>query len=154
MVRPMKAMFTQPWSSVLLSLVIAAALAAGCKKGDPLPAPPDVAEPPTDATKTASGLYYKVLTKGTGTTHPTAQSKVKVDYTGWPTDGEMFDSSVVRGEPATFPLSGVIAGWTEGVQLMVVGEKTRFWIPEKLAYKGMRDPKGMLVFDIELLAIE
>ncbi len=73
-------------------------------------------------------------------------------YTGWTTDGKMFDSSVARGKPATFPLDRVIAGWTEGVQLMVAGEKRRFWIPEALAYKGQREPKGMLVFDIELIS--
>jgi peptidylprolyl isomerase len=66
----------------------------------------------------------------------------------------MFDSSVSRGQPATFPLNGVIKGWTEGVQLMVEGEKTRFWIPEPLAYGGRREPLGMLVFDIELLKIQ
>ena len=77
-----------------------------------------------------------------------------VHYTGWTTDGKMFDSSVARGEPATFPLNGVIKGWTEGVQLMVEGEKTRFWIPEPLAYGGRRAPFGMLVFDIELLKIK
>ena len=74
-------------------------------------------------------------------------------YTGWTTDGKMFDSSVMRGEPTSFPLDHVIKGWTEGVQLMVVGEKTRFWIPEKLAYKGQGGaPKGMLVFDVELIS--
>ena len=65
----------------------------------------------------------------------------------------MFDSSVARGAPATFPLNRVITGWTEGLQLMVVGEKRRLWIPEALAYKGQRDPKGMLVFDVELLSM-
>ena len=74
-----------------------------------------------------------------------------VHYTGWTTDGKMFDSSVARGKPATFQLDRVIAGWTEGVQLMVVGEKRRLWIPEALAYKGKRRPQGMLVFDVELL---
>jgi peptidylprolyl isomerase len=119
----------------------------------PLPAPPDVAAAPKDAKKTASGLAYKVITPGKGTKHPTAMSDVTVNYTGWTTDGKMFDSSVVRGQPATFPLNRVIAGWTEGVQLMVEGEKTRFWIPERLAYRGERDPKGMLVFDVELIKI-
>jgi peptidylprolyl isomerase len=67
----------------------------------------------------------------------------------------MFDSSVVRGQPATFGLNQVIAGWTEGLQLMAVGEKRRFWIPEKLAYQGMAGrPAGMLVFDVELLSFE
>ena len=75
-------------------------------------------------------------------------------YTGWKTDGSMFDSSVARGRPTVFPLYRVIAGWTEGLQLMVVGEKRRFWIPAKLAYEGKPDkPQGMLVFDVELLDI-
>jgi peptidylprolyl isomerase len=117
-------------------------------------APSDVKAPPSDAKKTASGLAYKVLTPGKGTRHPTAQSQVTVHYTGWTTDGNMFDSSVTRGEPATFPLNGVIAGWTEGVQLMVEGEKTRFWIPQELAYQGKSPPFGMLVFDIELIRIQ
>src|SRR5262245_58499235 len=102
----------------------------------PPTAPSDVKAPPSDAKKTASGLAFKSLSPGTGTRRPTAQSEVTVHYTGWTTDGKMFDSSVTRGEPATFPLSGVIAGWTEGVQLMVEGQKMRFWIPENLAYKG------------------
>jgi peptidylprolyl isomerase len=66
----------------------------------------------------------------------------------------MFDSSVTRNMPSTFPLNRVIAGWTEGVQLMVEGEKTRFWIPENLAYRGQRAPFGMLVFDVELIKIQ
>ena len=77
-------------------------------------------------------------------------------YTGWTTDGKMFDSSVKRGQPARFPLDGVIKGWTEGLQLMVVGEKRRFWIPGNLAYgenTGGGRPSGMLVFDVELLGI-
>lgn len=119
-----------------------------------IPAPADVAAPPADAQKTDTGLASKVLEKGTGTEHPTATDKVTVNYTGWTTDGKMFDSSVKRGEPVTFPLNGVIAGWTEGVQLMVEGEKRRFWIPEDLAYKGMPGrPAGMLVFDVELISI-
>ena len=119
-----------------------------------LPAPSDVAAAPADAETTASGLASKVLEAGSGSTHPTATSNVTVHYTGWTTDGQMFDSSVTRGQPSTFPLNGVIRGWTEGVQLMVVGEKRRFWIPEELAYGGRRDPRGMLVFDVELIAIQ
>ncbi len=119
-------------------------------------APPDVKAVPAGAKKTASGLAYKVLTKGTGKDHPAATNMVKVHYTGWKPDGEMFDSSVVRGQVAEFPLNGVIKGWTEGVQLMVKGEKTRFWIPGKMAYgEGPSapggPPMGMLVFDIELV---
>src|SRR5262249_22806459 len=114
-------------------------------------APADVKAPPKDAQKTASGLASKVLKKGTGTAHPTAASVVRVDYSGWTPNGKMCDSSIVRGEPAEFPLNGVIPGWTEGLQLMVEGEKRRFWIPEALAYKGQPGaPAGMLVFDVEL----
>jgi peptidylprolyl isomerase len=120
-----------------------------------LPAPPDVAAPPADAEKTPSGLASKVLSAGSGA-KPTAEDTVEVHYTGWQTDGKMFDSSVKRGRPAKFPLRGVIKGWTEGVQLMQKGEKRRFWIPADLAYgetpAGGR-PGGMLVFDIELLDI-
>ena len=133
----------------ILSLLL---LFAGCQRTTPIPAPDDVAAPPAEAQKTESGLAYKVLKAGTGTAHPSATSRVTVHYTGWTTDGAMFDSSVSRGQPATFPLQGVIAGWTEGLQLMVKGEKTRFWIPENLAYQGRSGaPQGMLVFDVELL---
>ena len=116
--------------------------------------PPDVKAVPSDAKKTASGLAYKVIKAGAGAKHPTSRNQVTVHYSGWTTDGKMFDSSVTRGEPATFPLDGVIAGWTEGVQLMVEGETTRFWIPEALAYKGQSAPYGMLVFDVELLKVQ
>lgn len=117
------------------------------------PVPADVAGPTSAATSTASGLHSQVLVAGQGTTHPTASSRVTVHYTGWTTDGEMFDSSVTRGRPATFPLSGVIAGWTEGVQLMVEGETRRFWIPENLAYAGRAGtPQGALTFDVELIS--
>jgi len=119
--------------------------------------PSDVKAPPATAKKTQSGLAYRVLTKGKGKTHPSSSSTVTVHYTGWTTDGKMFDSSVVRGAPATFSLGEVIPGWTEGVQLMVEGEKTRFWIPGKLAYGDTPSrpgaPSGMLVFDVELLQI-
>ncbi len=123
----------------------------------PIPAPADVAAPPSDALKTASGLASKVLRVGLGEIKPTLRSSVTVHYTGWTPDGKMFDSSVSRGEPAQFQLHQVIPGWTEALQLMRVGEKRRVWIPGPLAYdniKGMPDaPKGMLVFDIELLSI-
>jgi FKBP-type peptidyl-prolyl cis-trans isomerase len=115
--------------------------------------PPDVAKAPADGVKTKSGLVTRVLTPGTGTDHPKKSNKVTVHYSGWTTDGKMFDSSVLRGQPASFPLDQVIAGWTEGVQLMVVGEKRRMWIPERLAYDGAEGkPKGMLVFDVELVS--
>ncbi len=117
-------------------------------------APEDVAAAPADAKKTKSGLAYKSLSAGTGTEHPDSWDKVKVDYSGWTTDGKMFDSSITRGKPAEFALNRVIPGWTEGIPLMVVGEKMRFWIPEEMAYKGKPGPQGMLVFDVELLELE
>ena len=112
-----------------------------------------MAAPPADAVKTASGLATKVLAAGTGKEHPGKDDVVTIHYTGWKTDGSMFDSSVARGKPASFPVARVIAGFSEGLQLMVPGEKRRLWIPEPLAYKGAREPKGMLVFDIELIDI-
>ena len=144
-------------------IVIAAVMIASCS-GKPqstessstpsIPAPPDVGAPPADAVRTPTGLVSKVLSPGTGTRHPRPNSQVVVHYTGWTTDGKMFDSSVTKGQPASFSLDGVIAGWTEGVQMMVVGEKRRFWIPAKLAYEGKDGPQGKLVFDIELIRIE
>ena len=118
-------------------------------------APADVAKPPGDAKHTEKGVFYKVLTAGKGGPKPTPQNTVKVHYSGWTTDGKLFDSSVKRGQPAEFPLGGVIAGWTDGLQVMSVGDKVRFWIPEELAYKGSPGkPQGMLVFDVELLEIK
>lgn len=117
--------------------------------------PSDVAAPPSDARRLPSGLAYKVLKPGTGNRMPTASSRVTVHYTGWTTDGKMFDSSIARGMPATFGLGDVIRGWTDGVQLMTEGERTRFWIPQDLAYRGQPgSPRGMLVFDIDLIRIE
>ena len=123
---------------------------------DPLAPPADVAAPPNDATKTPSGLAYKVLQAGAGGDRPGPTSHVEVHYTGWTTDGQMFDSSVARGRTISFPLNGVIRGWTEGVQLMSVGDKFRFWIPAAMAYgenPGGGRPGGMLVFDVELFSI-
>jgi len=138
---------------LLLLLLGAVPLTAQAPKQSVATAPPDVAAPPADAIKSPTGLASKVITPGAGKTHPGKTDIVTVHYTGWKTDGSMFDSSVLRGKPASFPLDRVIAGWTEGVQLMVEGEKRRFWIPEPLAYKGQREPKGMLVFDVELISI-
>ncbi len=127
------------------------------KPSEPIPAPDDVAATPADAVTTGSGLSSKVLSKGSGSDHPSGSDEVLVHYTGWTTDGKMFDSSVARGEPISFPLNGVIAGWTEGVQLMVEGEKRRFWIPGNLAYGETPSrpgaPSGTLVFDVELIKI-
>lgn len=120
-----------------------------------IPPPPDVAAPPADAIVTASGLASKVITPGMSNVRPEARSRVRVHYTGWTTDGKTFDSSVSRGEPIEFSLQGVIAGWTEGLQLMVVGEKRRLWIPPHLAYNNAPGtPQGTLVFDVELLGVQ
>ena len=125
------------------------------KGNDPPPTPSDVAKPPSDAKKTEKGVLYKVLRAGKGGPHPTAMDSVKVHYTGWTTNGRMFDSSVIKNEPAEFSLSGVMIGWTEGIRMMSVGDKFRFWIPDELAYKGqVGRPAGMLVFEIELLEIK
>ncbi len=139
--------------SVLVFVFAAAAASAQPAPPATVPAPPDVAAPPADAVKTATGLATKVIAKGKGTEHPTKEDVVTIHYTGWKTDGSMFDSSVTKGKPASFPVGRVIAGFSEGLQLMVPGEKRRLWIPEGLAYKGTREPKGMLVFDIELIDI-
>jgi FKBP-type peptidyl-prolyl cis-trans isomerase len=118
--------------------------------------PKDVAAAPEDAAITDSGLASRILEKGSGETKPKATDLVTVHYSGWTTDGKLFDSSVKRGQPTSFPLDGVIAGWTEGLQLMVEGETRRFWIPAKIAY-GEKPPAGYpagtLVFDIELIKI-
>jgi peptidylprolyl isomerase len=139
-----------------LALVLVAATAAAQAPKVPA-APADVAAAPADAKKTSTGRASKVIEAGTGTARPSKTDLVTVDYTGWTTDGKMFDSSVARGKPSTFPLDRVIAGWTEGVQLMFEGEKTRFWIPGELAYgdKPTRPgaPSGTLVFDIQLISI-
>ena len=111
-----------------------------------------------DVLTTASGLQYQILNKGTGTTHPTASSTVKVHYHGTLLDGTVFDSSVERNEPISFPLNRVIAGWTEGVQLMVEGDKFKFFIPPQLAYgnsaAGKIQPGSTLIFEVELLKIQ
>jgi len=147
-----------------IAAAIAAAKAASAGKNTanigaaPTPVDPNFqAAAPADAKKTASGLAYKVLKAGTGKVNPKSTEHVTVHYTGWTTDGKVFDSSVKRGKPASFPLNGVIKGWTEGLQLMVEGEKTRFWIPAGLAYgekPGGGRPAGLLIFDVELLSIQ
>lgn len=119
----------------------------------PFQAPTDLSGPVGGAVL-PSGVVYRVLRPGTGTVHPTRASTVTVHYSGWTLDGRLFDSSWKAARPATFRLDQVIKGWTEGLQLMVAGEKARLWIPEKLAYKGEAGaPAGPLVFDVELLEI-
>ena len=118
---------------------------------------PDFGMLPDDATTTASGLQYESLEEGSGPS-PSARDKVTVHYAGWLTDGTLFDSSYSRGETIQFPLDGVIAGWTEGVQLMKEGSKYRFLIPADLAY-GARGapptigPNETLVFQVELIKV-
>jgi len=146
----MKKMMTLPFTTLAILVVSSGILWAV----QDLPAPDDVTAPPEDAQKSDSGLSSRVLVKGTGSEHPSATSTVTVHYTGWTTDGKMFDSSVVRGQTATFPLNRVIKGWTEGLQFMVVGEKRRFWIPADLAYGENGRVPGMLVFDIELFQFQ
>lgn len=111
----------------------------------------------TGVTVTASGLQYEVIKMGTGP-KPTAESTVKVHYTGTLIDGTEFDSSVKRNEPAQFPVSGVIPGWTEALQLMPVGSKFRLCIPQAIAYGAtgageVIKPYSTLIFEVELLEI-
>lgn len=110
-----------------------------------------------DVKETASGLQYVVEKEGTGA-QPTAEDEVTVHYTGRLLDGTVFDSSVNRGEPATFPLNRVIPGWTEGVQLMKEGAKYTFFIPSDLAYGPQGIPGAIpahstLIFDVELIKV-
>jgi len=139
-------------TNIALALLFIAALACA-QSTRIIPTPADVAAAPANSEKTASGLASRVIEPGTGKTHPSRTDRVTVEYTGWTTDGTMFDSSLTSGKPVTFSLDKVIAGWTEGVQLMVAGETRRFWIPESLAYKGKEGrPKGTLVFDVKLIS--
>lgn len=113
----------------------------------------------TGIVTTASGLQYEVLTQGKGAKHPSATDSVEVNYAGRTLDGKEFDSSYKRGESISFPLNGVIKGWTEGVQLMTEGAKYRFYIPSELAYgeRGVgRDiaANAALIFDVELIKIK
>jgi FKBP-type peptidyl-prolyl cis-trans isomerase len=124
-------------------------------------APGAAAAPATagEMTTTASGLKYQVLKHGTGTVSPKATDTVKVHYEGKLLNGTVFDSSIARGQPISFPLNQVIPGWTEGLQLMKVGDKFKFEIPANLAYGANSPspaipPNSTLVFEVELLGIE
>jgi FKBP-type peptidyl-prolyl cis-trans isomerase len=149
--------------SLVLSAVAVFAV-AGCEKNDPATAPKTdsavTASTGTNGTKTtASGLQYEVLKHGTGTVSPKPTDTVKVHYHGTLLDGTVFDSSVQRGEPISFPLNAVIPGWTEGLQLMKVGDKFKFTIPPNLAYgpnspSPKIPPNSTLVFEVELLGIQ
>jgi len=117
--------------------------------------PPDVAAAPADATRTVSGLLYKVLKPGTGMRRPNARDGAVEHLSVRGPACVMDPDAVARGMPVTLRLDDVIRGWTEGLQLMVEGERTRFWVPQNLAYKGEPGaPRGMLVFDIDLIAIQ
>ena len=151
-------------------MVVAGVCLLGCSKsaqpgGDANAGanPPDAAAPAGDQSgemiTTASGLKYQVLKHGTGTVSPKATDTVTVNYEGKLLDGTVFDSSIARGQPASFPLSRVIPGWTEGLQLMKVGDKFKFVIPANLAYGAnspspVIPPNSTLVFEVELLGIK
>ncbi len=121
----------------------------------PPPAPADVAAVPADAEKSRSGLAWKVLTPGTGDKKPAETDQVTVNYNGWTTAGRIFDSTEMRGKPSKFIVKNVLPGMAEGLRMMTVGEKRRFWMPEALAFKGAAGkPQGMCVFEIELLDIQ
>lgn len=116
-----------------------------------------VLKAPKTAEVTASGLAHQLMQKGTSDAKPGPTDMVIVHYAGWTSNGKKFDDSRSRGQPVTFPLDRVIKGWSEGVQLMSVGEKRRFWVPQALAYGNnpkLGAPRGDLVFDIELIAIK
>lgn len=123
------------------------------------PAPAAAGDSKSEMKTTPSGLKYQVLNQGTGTVSPKPTDTVNVHYHGTLLDGTVFDSSVQRGQPISFPLNGVIRGWTEGLQLMKVGDKFKFEIPPNLAY-GDRSPSpkippnSTLVFEVELLGIK
>jgi FKBP-type peptidyl-prolyl cis-trans isomerase len=124
------------------------------RRPEPPRPPADVAAVPRDARRTASGLAYRMLAAGKGNARPKPHDRVELHYSAFTTDGTLFDSSVVRGKPVTVPVSRLIPGWAEGVQLMKVGGKALLWIPEKLAYEGRPgSPRGMLVYEVELLSI-
>jgi peptidylprolyl isomerase len=120
--------------------------------------PADVKSPPKDAIILPSGLAFQVLEKGRGKDHPSASSLVSMHYSAWTSAGKLFETTVTSGQPGSFPVGGLLPGWREGVLRMVVGEKTRFWIPASLAYgdkpAGRKLPAGSMVFDVQLLAIE
>jgi hypothetical protein len=150
-----------------LPCVLALALCASCKKEPPPPPPPGPTvavaptkvdlTPPADAQVTASGLKSQVLVPGTGHEHPSLDDLVTIHYTGWKSDGTIFDSSRPDNAPLKLSLREQIKGWAQGIPLMVTGEKRRLWVPTALAY-GEHPPDGMpagpLVYEVELLAIE
>jgi len=124
------------------------------KAPEPPAAPKEVAEIPADATRSESGLAWRVLQAGTGSEHPIDTAVVEMVYTAWTTDGEVVESSTLRGGPDTVGIKRLVPGWTEGMKLMVEGERRMFWIPEDLTYGGASHrPSGMLVVDVTLVQI-
>lgn len=154
-------MMTRSFSLILPSLLLLSCSPTPIARTPPPPplvpavVTAKVGDPPVT---TATGMDYQILKRGPGTVSPTPSDTVTVHYHGTLLNGTVFDSSVQRGQPATFPLNGVIAGWTEGLQLMKVGDKFKFTIPSNLAY-GANSPSpaippySTLVFEVELLAI-
>jgi len=143
-------------ASRVLTILTAALCLVGCNESPQTSA--DNA-PDNEMKMTRSGLKFWVLKRGNGTVSPKPTDTVKVHYHGTLLDGTVFDSSVERGEPATFPLNAVIAGWTEGLQLMKAGDKFKFEIPPNLAYGANSPnpkipPNSTLVFEVELLGIQ
>ena len=150
----------------LAALVAAAALYMNANKGADYPVPSasnqegivtNIAS--ADTISTASGLQYRIITEGSGTENPSPSSIVTVHYSGKLTDGTEFDSSYKRNQPASFPVNGVIRGWTEALQLMHVGDKWELTIPSDLAYgrQGASTaipPDAILIFEVELLEIK
>lgn len=135
---------------------ILAAAATACGQASPAPRgtipPVDVAAPPPEATRTASGLAYRVLTSGPGGHHPGDSSRVVVNYTGWTTNGAIIEGVPVGDPAVTMQLQDTMPGWREGLHMMSAGDKWRFWIPAGLAYADQPGkPHGMLVYDISLV---
>ena len=149
----------------IAALVAAVALYMNVNKDENYPVPPTLNQEgivtntaTADTTTTASGLQYRIITEGSGTENPELSSIVTVHYIGKLTDGTEFDSSYKRNQPASFPVNGVIRGWTEALQLMHVGDKWELTIPSDLAYgkKGAGNaiqPDATLIFEVELLEI-
>jgi peptidylprolyl isomerase len=138
--------------------VLAATILAQETKPSSMPAKPTIPADVGETKTTASGLKYNVLKAGAPDgKSPGKTDKVKVHYSGWLTDGTLFDSSVVRGEPIEFPLNRVIQGWTEGVQLMTPGSRYKFTIPAELGYGARGQPpvipgNATLIFEVELIS--
>jgi peptidylprolyl isomerase len=138
----------------IYALALLLLVTVSCGPRTSIAPPADLQKHPDTAVVTESGLAYLVLEQGSGPT-PQITDKVTVHYTGWTTDGNMFDSSVAKGKAGRFVVNEVIAGWTEALLLMKAGSKYRLWIPEELAYRGQSGfPAGMLVFEVSLISVD